>query len=824
MKRILNTLLKVARKCAVISILIPGFCLSCRAVDLASDGIAGDTVVITITNQNGTPIPPAYFVTITNVFGATTFTQTGPPNDTNNTYSGDYTYIKTGTNTGTIYTVKTSPPDQAGETATNYLTFDSLTNGTMIHQFEFSDSSGTQSGPFQVTVYVPRGSLQVTIDPPEAIDAGAQWQVDGGAWQNSGDLLRGFSVGNHTVTYKAVSGWSTPASQTVSITTNTTTITNGNYLLQTGSLQVTIAPPEAVSAGAQWQVDGGAWQNHSNVVSGLSVGNHTVSYKSISGWNTPSNQTVTILANLTTITNATYILQTGSLLVTITPLDAVTAGAQWRVDGGPWQNSGSVVSGLTAGNHTVSYKDIPDWYAPGQLVVVSPGSTTTANGNYVPSGLPVPPPIINCMLLGDQFTMSYLAVTGLVYIVQYTDELNPPVTWRTVGVLIGGPTGSIINFSVPTGDSPSRYFRVEVGDSLYTAVYSVNVVGYVRRTIQPGLNLVANPLNSCGGNSIGNLFQNCPQNSQILLPAPDGSLTFGSVYSGGSWDSPNLNLSPGQGVGFVNPAAAFEVTFAGEVAAGSLTNALPPGISLVSSVLPVNGLLNFPAQQGDAITTWNATNQTSVLHQYFGGAWQPAAPAISPGEAFWVQVSQSTQWTQPFEWWNDLAVWDFLIITRQPQSQARIPGTTAYFTASALSGLPLNYQWRKDGTNLFNTDRIFGVNSSTLALTNAQSGDAGNYTVVITNTYGSVTSQVAVLTVSLPPPEIITTNVSFGISNGVFGFNLTGLSGQTLVIEGSSNLIDWVALQTNMLTGDTVYFSDPQGTNYAKRFYRILSP
>ncbi|MBI5820984.1 MAG: hypothetical protein HZA88_18595, partial [Verrucomicrobia bacterium] len=43
----------------------------------------------------------------------------------------------------------------------------------------------------------------------------------------------------------------------------------------TGSLQVTLAPTAAVSAGAQWQVDGGAWQNSGAIVSSLSVGSHT---------------------------------------------------------------------------------------------------------------------------------------------------------------------------------------------------------------------------------------------------------------------------------------------------------------------------------------------------------------------------------------------------------------------------------------------------------------------------------------------------------------------------------------------------------------------
>ncbi len=34
----------------------------------------------------------------------------------------------------------------------------------------------------------------------------------------------------------------------------------------------------------------------------------------------------------------------------------------------------------------------------------------------------------------------------------------------------------------------------------------------------------------------------------------------------------------------------------------------------------------------------------------------------------------------------------------------------------------------------------------------------------------------------------------------------------------------WTPLQTNTLTSDTLYFSDPQWTNYPARFYRLRWP
>jgi hypothetical protein len=46
------------------------------------------------------------------------------------------------------------------------------------------------------------------------------------------------------------------------------------------------------------------------------------------------------------------------------------------------------------------------------------------------------------------------------------------------------------------------------------------------------------------------------------------------------------------------------------------------------------------------------------------------------------------------------------------------------------------------------------------------------------------------------------------------------------VIEASSDLFRqaWVTLQNCTLTNGSIYFSDPQWTNFARRFYRIRSP
>jgi hypothetical protein len=233
--------------------------------------------------------------------------------------------------------------------------------------------------------YAPHsGSLTVTITPQGAIDVGAQWQVDGGGWQNSGATVSGLSVGSHTVTFRDIPNWATPASQTVTIVYAQTASASGAYVGHAGSLTVTIAPQEAIADGAQWQVDGGAWQNSGATVGSLLVGNHTVAFKNVAGWTNPANQTVTIANGQTTTSSGTYAVQTGSLTVTITPSGAVAAGAQWQVDGGAWQNSGATVTGLVVGAHTVAFKAVAGWNTPAsQAVTIIHNQTASSTWTYV---------------------------------------------------------------------------------------------------------------------------------------------------------------------------------------------------------------------------------------------------------------------------------------------------------------------------------------------------------------------------------------------------------------------------------------------------------
>jgi hypothetical protein len=65
-----------------------------------------------------------------------------------------------------------------------------------------------------------------------------------------------------------------------------------------------------------------------------------------------------------------------------------------------------------------------------------------------------------------------------------------------------------------------------------------------------------------------------------------------------------------------------------------------------------------------------------------------------------------------------------------------------------------------------------------------------------------------------------------GVRTNSFGFIITGTTNIPLVVEACTNLTNarWTPLQTCTLTNGSIYFSDPQWTNYPTRFYRIRSP
>jgi sugar lactone lactonase YvrE len=108
-------------------------------------------------------------------------------------------------------------------------------------------------------------------------------------------------------------------------------------------------------------------------------------------------------------------------------------------------------------------------------------------------------------------------------------------------------------------------------------------------------------------------------------------------------------------------------------------------------------------------------------------------------------------------------------ITTEPQNVVTVGGN-ASLSVGATGTSPLTYQWSKAGT------AIPGATNATYTIASPQLTDAGSYSVIVSNSAGSVTSTAATLTVNLPPssptittqpfsePAAVGHNVSFSIA------------------------------------------------------------
>ncbi|MFN7140700.1 MAG: immunoglobulin domain-containing protein, partial [Limisphaerales bacterium] len=139
----------------------------------------------------------------------------------------------------------------------------------------------------------------------------------------------------------------------------------------------------------------------------------------------------------------------------------------------------------------------------------------------------------------------------------------------------------------------------------------------------------------------------------------------------------------------------------------------------------------------DGLKIATVNNATYGGNNFFIGYWDMFASisdnaALSFGLVDNVRVEVTTEAVPP-------------TITTQPQSITVAQGGSATFSVSATGTTNLFYQWRHNGAN------ISGATQSSYTRLNVQSSHAGNYSVVVTNIAGSITSGNATLTVNTPP-------------------------------------------------------------------------
>jgi hypothetical protein len=138
---------------------------------------------------------------------------------------------------------------------------------------------------------------------------------------------------------------------------------------------------------------------------------------------------------------------------------------------------------------------------------------------------------------------------------------------------------------------------------------------------------------------------------------------------------------------------------------------------------------------------WNFGDSSSSTaknpsHTYGGGTFSVSLTASNSGSSTDTNTITKTNYITAFLPPS---------ISVQPVSLIKTGGQSASFSVTASGTAPLDYQWKKDSTNI--TDATF----SSYSIASVSSSDAGSYLVTVHNPYGSVDSSSATLTVNMPP-------------------------------------------------------------------------
>ena len=181
-------------------------------------------------------------------------------------------------------------------------------------------------------------------------------------------------------------------------------------------------------------------------------------------------------------------------------------------------------------------------------------------------------------------------------------------------------------------------------------------------------------------------------------------------------------------------------------------------------------------------------------------------------------------------------------IISQPDHRYHGAGSTATFTVAAAGTKPFSYQWLKNGRKMVDGGNVSGANSETLVLANVKTNDAGAFAVIVTNPWGSVTSDAASLTLlerghsAVASLHVEISGPSFKAGDSFASsptrtpgsqvrLTFEGVPNSQYVLQYATNLTNspWFALSTNSASADGTWMVMDRVADGQQRFYRVVS-
>ena len=592
-----------------------------------------------------------------------------------------------------------------------------------------------------------------------------QWQrsVDSGnTWS---DLANGGSyagVGTTTLTISnATSGMNGDLFRCVasdSLTLSTTSIPAALTVLPVPAAPPAGAGESVLSSGftAGWSSVSGATGYRLDVSTSSSFGSFVSGYQDLDVGNATSKVLSGLSANTTyyyrvraynsagTGANSSTVSVTTSAPIVITaPLTVSTLAGQ-PLSNGNSDGAGSAarffyLSGITADNAGNLYVADTDNHTI-RKIVASTGAVSTLAGA---AGSPGSSDGTGTAARFNNPSSVAVDGTGNVYVADTLNHtLRKVTTSGVVTTLAGSPgtagsadgTGSAARFQGPQG------LAIDAGSNLYVADTNNHTI----RKMVPSTGVVTTVAGLAGNSGSADGLGSLGRFDYPSGVAIDGA---GNLFVADTENHTVRRILPS---GLVSTLAGLAGASGGADGTGSAARFDSPSDLAVDSSgsLYVADTDNFTIRKVDATTgavstlaglagTSGSADGVGSAVRFFG----PAGIAVDSNSNLYVADT------------NNHTVRVGLLATApaiqtQPQSQTVNAGSSVQFTVTATGRPAVTYQWYFGGT------AISGATGSSYNLSNVQSGNAGNYTVVVSNILNSVTSNAATLTVNASTPPL----------------------------------------------------------------------
>jgi len=501
-------------------------------------------------------------------------------------------------------------------------------------------------------------------------------------------------------------------------------------------------------------------------------------------------------------TNAAKLIMTttiGSLNVTLLPAAAAAAGALWQVDGGPWEASGTTLTNLWTGVHSVGFNAVFGWTSPANLLVtIGKNLTTKTNAVYLPLTNQLQIKLVGLGSVSPNYSNAWLQI-GRNYCITSTPASGFVFTnWTVSTNWLGGATTN------------SRALH-------FTMASNLTLLATLVETSQPSLTITAPTLGqrvySPAFTATGTVTDKW-QVADVSYRLNSGA--WQPAVGSNHWTA-GLNLTPGTNwlwvfarniSGLLSPVTnvVFDYVVTNRLGIQTLgLGTISPNDSNVWLEIGRNYSLTAAAAKGFIFTNW-------TLSTNWGGGlietnktlnfWMASNLTLS---ATFVETSRpSLTITAPL---NNQHISTNPVVLSGTTSDNWAVTNVAYALNGVWSHAASTNHWLKWNATL---TLVPGTNAL-LAYAQNQGGmcSTTNHIYVVSTASHAVSMHVA---------------VSPAHTGAGFTFALQLQEPASGRVEYSTDLIHWTSWTNFDATAGSVHFYDPSATNAPIRFYRAVVP